>query len=229
MTQAGNGGKLSNKSSLVLSENDMRRVISDCGRGALEDMIVNVGNLDSSINHTDFQTALANRDAVIQKLSSNLHRIMDERREGEEGVSVLKDQVGITIKKATKYKNLSRENELLKQDLSKLLSQLSARDSKNVELQRQLGEKDEEISTFASAKNELIEKIQSIQEDFINVKTSDEADKEYRVRFQELELHHVQEIETIKESHEKELEEPWKRTKRSRWLSSISSITNWTS
>ena len=75
LTQAGDGGQLSNRSSLVLSEDDMRSVTSNGGRGAMEDMMVEVGNLDSSsINHTDFQTALANRDAVIQKLSSNLHR-----------------------------------------------------------------------------------------------------------------------------------------------------------
>ena len=186
----------------------------------MEDMMVEVGNLDTSISQTDFQTALANRDAVIQKLSSNLHRIMEERREDsilsrklEDEVAVLKDQVGIAIKKAAankefkeKYKNLVNENELLKQDLSQLLSQLSAKDSKNLELQQQLGEKDEEISTFASAKNDLIEKIQTIQDEVINVKSSNEAEEQYRVRVQELESDHVKEIEDIKEAHEKELE-----------------------
>ena len=220
LSQAGGGGQLSNRSSLVLSEDDMRSVTSNGGRGAMEDMMVEVGNLDTSISHTDFQTALANRDAVIQKLSSNLHRVMEERREDsilsrklEDEVAVLKDQVGIAIKKAAankefkeKYKNLVNENELLKQDLSQLLSQLSAKDSKNLELQQQLGEKDEEISTFASAKNDLIEKIQTIQDEVINVKSSNEAEEQYRVRVQELESDHVKEIEDIKEAHEKELE-----------------------
>ena len=220
LSQAGDEGQLSNRSSLVLSEDDMRSVTSNGGRGAMEDMMVEVGNLDTSISHTDFQTALANRDAVIQKLSSNLHRIMEERREDsilsrklEDEVAVLKDQVGIAIKKAAankefkeKYKNLVNENELLKQDLSQLLSQLSAKDSKNLELQQQLGEKDEEISTFASAKNDLIEKIQTIQDEVINVKSSNEAEEQYRVRVQELESDHVKEIEDIKEAHEKELE-----------------------
>ena len=220
LSQAGGGGQLSNRSSLVLSEDDMRSVTSNGGRGAMEDMMVEVGNLDTSISHTDFQTALANRDAVIQKLSSNLHRVMEERREDsilsrklEDEVAVLKDQVGIAIKKAAankefkeKYKNLVNENELLKQDLSQLLSQLSAKDSQNLELQQQLGEKDEEISTFASAKNDLIEKIQTIQDEVINVKSSNEAEEQYRVRVQELESDHVKEIEDIKEAHEKELE-----------------------
>ena len=220
LSQAGGGGQLSNRSSLVLSEDDMRSVTSNGGRGAMEDMMVEVGNLDTSISHTDFQTALANRDAVIQKLSSNLHRIMEERTEDsilsrklEDEVAVLKDQVGIAIKKAAankefkeKYKNLVNENELLKQDLSQLLSQLSAKDSKNLELQQQLGEKDEEISTFASAKNDLIEKIQTIQDEVINVKSSNEAEEQCRVRVQELESDHVKEIEDIKEAHEKELE-----------------------
>ena len=220
LSQAGDEGQLSNRSSLVLSEDDMRSVTSNGGRGAMEDMMVEVGNLDTSISHTDFQTALANRDAVIQKLSSNLHRIVEERTEDsilsrklEDEVAVLKDQVGIAIKKAAankefkeKYRNLVNENELLKQDISQLLSQLSAKDSKNLELQQQLGEKDEEISTFASAKNDLIEKIQTIQDEVINVKSSNEAEEQCRVRVQELESDHVKEIEDIKEAHEKELE-----------------------
>lgn len=71
-------GQLSNRSSLVLSEDDMKSVTSN----DMENMIVEVGNLDSSsIAHADFQTALSNRDAVIQKLSSNLHKLMQERRE----------------------------------------------------------------------------------------------------------------------------------------------------
>ena len=217
-----NGGQLSNRSSLVLSEDDMRSVTSNGGRGDLENMIVEVGNLDSySITHTDFQTSLANRDAVIQKLSSNLHRVMEERKEDsatskrlEDEVNVLKDQVGIAIQKAAvnrefkeKYKIIVKENDLLQRELASLSSQLNAKDSHNAELLRQLSEKDEEISTFASAKNDLIEKIQIIQDDVLTVKTSSEAEDLYRVRVQEMESAHVREIEEIKEAHEKELEE----------------------
>ena len=40
-----------------------------------------MGNLDTStVSQQDFSTALSNRDAVIQKLSSSLHRVMTERR-----------------------------------------------------------------------------------------------------------------------------------------------------
>ena len=40
-----------------------------------------MGNLDTStVSQQDFTTALSNRDAVIQKLSSSLHRVMTERR-----------------------------------------------------------------------------------------------------------------------------------------------------
>ena len=76
-------GQLSNRSSLVLSEDDMKSVTSNgASHDDMENMIVEVGNLDSSsIAHADFQTALSNRDAVIQKLSSNLHKLMQERRE----------------------------------------------------------------------------------------------------------------------------------------------------
>ena len=70
-----------------------------------------------------------------------------------------------------------------------------------------MSEKDEEISTFVLAKNDLIEKIQTIQDDVINVKSSSEAEAQYRARLQELESDHVKEIEDIKEAHEKELEE----------------------
>ena len=72
----------SNRSSLVLSEDDMRSVSSGGGALDMDNMMVEVGNLDSSnISSSEFQTLLSNRDAVIQKLSSNLHKLMRERRE----------------------------------------------------------------------------------------------------------------------------------------------------
>ena len=71
----------SNRSSLVLSEDDMRSVTS-LGGSDMENMMVEMGKLDAS--QGGFETVLANRDAVIQKLSASLHKLLLERKEDSE-------------------------------------------------------------------------------------------------------------------------------------------------
>merc|ERR1712098_266298 len=132
----------SNRSSLVLSEDDMKSVTSNGGvHEDIDNMIVEVGNLDSSsISHTEFQTVLSNRDAVIQKLSSNLQKLLQERKEDghqskqlEDEVNILRDQVGIAIQKAAankeykeKLRILASDNDNLKLEISNLNAQLIA-------------------------------------------------------------------------------------------------------
>ena len=84
---------------------------------------------------------------------------------------MLKEQVGLAITKAAankefkeKYKQLDNENNQLKQELSKLSAQTNAKEKEYIELQKQLLEKDDEISNFATAKRTLLEKLQNIQE-----------------------------------------------------------------
>ena len=71
----------SNRSSLDLSEDDMRSVTS-LGGSDMENMMVEMGKLDAS--QGGFETVLANRDAVIQKLSASLHKLLLERKEDSE-------------------------------------------------------------------------------------------------------------------------------------------------
>ena len=70
----------SNRSSLVLSEDDMRSVTS-LG-GDMENMMLEMGKLDAS--QGGLESVLANRDAVIQKLSASLNKLMLERKEDGE-------------------------------------------------------------------------------------------------------------------------------------------------
>ena len=70
----------SNRSSLILSEDDMRSVNS-LG-GDMENMMLEMGKLDAS--QGGFESVLANRDAVIQKLSASLNKLMLERKEDGE-------------------------------------------------------------------------------------------------------------------------------------------------
>ena len=127
---------------------------------------------------------------------------------------MLKEQVGLAITKAAankefkeKYKLLDNENNQLKQELSKLSAQTNAKEKEYIELQKQLLEKDEEISNFANAKKTLLEKLQSIQEEVQKSKSSDNQIEVYRLKIKELEAVHVKEMEEIKESHELELQE----------------------
>ena len=71
----------SNRSSLVLSEDDMKSVAS-LGGSDVESMMVEMGKLDAS--QGGLETVLANRDAVIQKLSASLNKLLLERKEDGE-------------------------------------------------------------------------------------------------------------------------------------------------
>ena len=71
----------SNRSSLVLSEDDMRSVTS-LGGSDMENMMLEMGKLDAS--QGGLETVLANRDAVIQKLSASLNKLLLERKEDAE-------------------------------------------------------------------------------------------------------------------------------------------------
>ena len=71
----------SNRSSLVLSEDDMRSVTS-LGGSDMENMMLEMGKLDAS--QGGIESVLANRDAVIQKLSASLNKLMLERKEDGE-------------------------------------------------------------------------------------------------------------------------------------------------
>ena len=71
----------SNRSSLVLSEDDMRSVTS-LGGSDMENMMLEMGKLDAS--QGGLETVLAHRDAVIQKLSASLNKLLLERKEDAE-------------------------------------------------------------------------------------------------------------------------------------------------
>ena len=101
---------------------------------------------------------------------------------------------------------LTSDHENLKSELSNLNAQLIAKDRKFEELEKVLVGKDEEISSFASTKRVLIEKMQAIHEEVENNKSSEDV-QIYRVKIEELESNHVKEIEEIKERHENELQE----------------------
>ena len=78
------GVNLSNRSSLVLSEDDMKSVTS-LGGSDMENMMLEMGKLEASQGpRAEFETLLANRDAVIQKLSASLNKLMLERKEDGE-------------------------------------------------------------------------------------------------------------------------------------------------
>ena len=223
----------SNRSSLVLSEDDMRSVTS-LGGSDMENMMLEVGKLDAS--QGGFETVLAHRDAVIQKLSASLNKLMMERKEDGEisrklevnisaeliyilcydnnvfllqgEVLGLKDQVALAIKKAAANKEYKDKYKVLVLDNEKLnteFTELSAQTSNEIQhLQSILEAKKNEISKFESSKNLLLEKLQTIQTELMSKSSNDES---WMLKVSEVEAAHMKEIEEMKDHHEHELQQ----------------------
>jgi len=186
----------------------------------LENMMVEVGSLHADqITTPDLQTALANRDAVISRLSTSLNQVMQERGEDgeiarklEEEVAELKDQVMMAVEKAAKnkefkikFQKIQSDNEILQQNLNVVSGQLGMKEDRLDGLEKVLEAKDKEISKFKSSKNQLMEKLQNIQNEINDKSAHDE--NYYKLKVLKLEEFHEKEINEMKERYELELQD----------------------